>query len=338
MVEQLMWKIVGKVVVSISLVMTLPIVLTAQKTATGPDLLILTSAERLTGHLQDAANGKVDFNSDGLGKISVDWAKVQELHSTGRFAVIEKNVKLKRTAVINGIPQGTIAVASQRIEVTPQGGGPSQTILVSNVAFLVEQQTFLNAVQHDPGLLHDWQGAASFGAALVEATQNSVSLSSSLSLVRGIPSQAWLTPRNRTSADFSSAYGSISQPAMPIVKTSIFHADAARDEYFTEKIYALANTAFDHSFSQGLALQQIYGGGIGWTVIKNTNQTLDLEGSVTYERQSFFVAGDPTRTSSVRSFQKLSIKNLQVASQSRKSFLPVPHGIERAHILPMAVW
>jgi hypothetical protein len=154
---------------------------------------------------------------------------------------------------------------------------------------MVGQGAFLSAVQQAPSLLHNWTGTASFGASLVEATQSSVSVTSSVSLTRAIPTETWLPPRNRTTADFTSTYGSLSQPATPIIKTSIFHADAQRDEYFTERFYALADTAFDHNFSMGLDLQQIYGVGVGWTALKNDIESLDVQGSVTYERQSFFV-------------------------------------------------
>jgi hypothetical protein len=190
---------------------------------------------------------------------------------------------------VDTIPQGTIAATAQTITVTPQNGGP-QTIAVADVSEIVEQQVFLNAIQRRPGVLQAWTGTATLGAALVESTQNSVSLSTALSLVRSIPTQYWLPPRNRTSANFNSSYGRLSQPATPVVKTSIFHADAERDEYFSDDVFALANAAFDHSFSQGLDLQQIYGVGVGWTAVKNATQTLNLQGSVSYARQSFVVA------------------------------------------------
>jgi hypothetical protein len=49
----------------------------------------------------------------------------------------------------------------------------------------------------------------------------------------------------------------------------------------------LAQTAFDHNFSQDLDLQQIYGGGIGWTAIKRPKQELDLKATMQYEKQKF---------------------------------------------------
>jgi hypothetical protein len=83
---------------------------------------------------------------------------------------------------------------------------------------------------------------------------------------------------------------------------SIFHADAERDEYFSPRMFALADTSFDHNYGQGLQLQQLYGGGIGWTAIKNEKQELDFKADVHYEKQQYIatqVNGTATMTPSV---------------------------------------
>ena len=49
------------------------------------------------------------------------------------------------------------------------------------------------------------------------------------------------------------------------------------------------DTSFDHNYSQGLSLQQIYGGGLGYTVIKTPKQELDVKFDIHYERQQYFV-------------------------------------------------
>src|SRR5581483_11150827 len=54
--------------------------------------------------------------------------------------------------------------------------------------------------------------------------------------------------------------------------------------------YGLANLAFDHNFAQGLQFQQLYGGGVGYTVIDTAKQQLDFKADVHYERQNFFVS------------------------------------------------
>ena len=45
--------------------------------------------------------------------------------------------------------------------------------------------------------------------------------------------------------------------------------------------------SFDHNYSQGLNLQQIYGGGVGWTAVLTPKQEFDLTANIHYERQAF---------------------------------------------------
>jgi Protein of unknown function, DUF481 len=166
-----------------------------------------------------------------------------------------------------------------------------QTIAVADVSDIVEDSAFLAGL-HSPGIFHQWKGAVALGASLVEATQNSVSFNSGVNLVRAIPppSEPWLPPSNRMLVVFSDSYGTVSQPNTPKLTTSIYHAGAERDQYFSDRVYAFGAASFDHNFSQALDLQQTYGGGVGWTVIKEPKQTLDLKGSVDYERQAFALA------------------------------------------------
>lgn len=54
----------------------------------------------------------------------------------------------------------------------------------------------------------------------------------------------------------------MSQPGSPKLKTSIFHGDLERDPYLPRSHgYFFVQTAFDHNFSQGLNLQQMYDAG-----------------------------------------------------------------------------
>jgi hypothetical protein len=72
-----------------------------------------------------------------------------------------------------------------------------------------------------------------------------------------------------------------------VTKSSISHFDAERDEYFLPRFFVLGQTAFDHNFGQDLNLQQIYGGGVGWTALKTPKQEADLKATMQYEKQGF---------------------------------------------------
>jgi hypothetical protein len=96
--------------------------------------------------------------------------------------------------------------------------------------------------------------------------------------------------------DFSGSYGKITQPsytsggvtvASTTTKSAIYHADAERDQYVSRRFFVLAQTAFDHNFSQDLELQQIYGGGLGLTIFSTPHHEADLKATVQYEKQEF---------------------------------------------------
>jgi hypothetical protein len=77
------------------------------------------------------------------------------------------------------------------------------------------------------------------------------------------------------------------------VKTNIIHGDIERDEYFTSRLYGFGQAGWDHNFSQGLDLQQTYGGGLGWTAYKTDNAELDFKGSIDYIKRQFIQPAPP---------------------------------------------
>ncbi|HEY3939177.1 MAG TPA: DUF481 domain-containing protein [Bryobacteraceae bacterium] len=258
----------------------------ALQAQTPPDIMILNDGEKLIGHLVSSTGTSVTFKSDLAGEIKMDWSKIKELHSSAKFAVAEKGVVFRRHDDLTKVPQGTVSMSDQKIEVSPANGTTPQSIPVANTQNLVPEESFLRAFQR-PKWSDYWHGSAGLGVALVAATQDSRTITSSVSLVRTVPNETWIDPRYRTTIDFNSAYGSLSEPGQPTVKTDILHADAEQDEYLSSRLFGFGQLAFDHSISQGLDLQQTYGGGLGYTVLKAALQELDLKGQIAYVSQMF---------------------------------------------------
>jgi len=251
-----------------------------------PDVLVFTNGEKLIGHLVSANGGSVTFQSDMAGAITVDWSKVKELHSSEKFVIAEKGMLFHKHDDLSKVPQGTVSLTDQKLEVKPDGGATQQTVPVANVQNVVPQGGFLRAFQKKK-LTEGWLGSAGLGLALVAATQNSRSITSNLTLSRTVPNESWIDADYRTTLNFNSAYGELTQSGTPTVRTDIIHADIEQDDYFSKKLYGFGNAAFDHSSSQGLELQQTYGGGIGYTVFKTGVQELDLKASVAYINYSY---------------------------------------------------
>jgi hypothetical protein len=215
----------------------------------------------------------------------VDWNKVQELHSSDKFAAIPKDVTLRRSEDTAKIPQGAVNMTGRQLEIAGARVAP-QTMPVGNLGNVVDEATFQKAFERT-SFLQGWKGGATFGISLTEATQKSQSITGALNLVRAVPAASWLDLRSRTILGFNEAYGKITQPGSPDVKTSLYHALAEQDWYLNPRLFLFAHAMFDHSFSQGLDLQQTYGGGLGFVVFRRPQDELDFKASMDYIDQQF---------------------------------------------------
>lgn len=254
-----------------------------------PDLLVFTNGDKLTGKLDHEAGGTVFFASDNAGTVQVPWSKLKELHTETPFAVIETGAPVGRKKANLDIPVGTISIDGDTLTVNTLHG--TQQIPVKNIAYIIDQATFEKIVFKKQGLTQGITGTIGAGASTVSSTQNSVSINTAVVLSRVVPPVTWMPARDRTLLNFSSNYGKVTQPNTPTVKTSILHGGIEEDEYFSPRFYLLEQAAFDHNFSQGLDLQQLYGAGAGFTAIKDAKQELDLTGVVDYTKQSFAASG-----------------------------------------------
>jgi len=267
----------------------------AQSAAAKPahDVIVFTNGDQLTGTLERATGDSFVFKSDVVGEVTVSADKIKELRASGKFVALKKDEKITRTSK----QPGTMTYNDNAISVADTKSGAPEVIPVKNLANLIDDATFTTEVTSNPGIWYGWHGAVSGGITVIESTQNGQSYNVAVNLARLIPSVDFLPPRTRSTINVLETYGKITQPAIPqtipptlasVTKTNIFHADAEHDKYFdATKLYGLVGVSFDHNYSQGLNLQQIYGIGLGWTFIKTPVQQFDVKADVHYERQNF---------------------------------------------------
>jgi len=288
----------------------------AQSAATKPaaDVIVFTNGDQLTGTLERATGDLFVFKSDVIGEVTVSADKIKELHANGKFVALKKNEKITRTSK----QPGPVTYSDNAISVADTRSGAPEVIPVKNLADLIDEASYTAEVTSNPGIWYGWHGSVSGGITTIESTQTGQSYNAAVNLVRLIPTADFLPPRTRSTVNVLETYGKITQPSIPqtvpptlasVTKTSIFHADAEHDKYFTPKFFGLVEVSFDHNYSQGLNLQQIYGGGLGWTFIKTPVQEFDVKADVHYERQNF---QPPTASTNLvgSSFTELYHRNL----------------------------
>ncbi|HZQ44977.1 MAG TPA: DUF481 domain-containing protein [Acidobacteriaceae bacterium] len=258
------------------------------------DVLIFTNGDQLTGHFERASGGSVVFKSDMAGELTISFDKIKELRSAGSFSMLKKGPPSKS----NLVAQGQVSVADGNVVVTaaPQ---PPVTLPVKDLGYLVDTPTYDREIHHEVRFRQGWTGSLTGGATFVRSTDDNTVFTAGIALARVVPSVTYLPLHQRMTFNLTETYGKSTSPVIPqtvpasppaITKTSIFHTDGEHDWYFTPHLYGLANLAFDHNFAQGLQFQQLYGGGVGYTVIDTAKQQLDFKADVHYERQNFFVS------------------------------------------------
>ena len=263
------------------------------------DVLVFVNGDRLTGKLLRGVNDTVVFHSDMTGDITVPLSKVKELHTVGEFAVLRHGAPVKESQALQ--PQ-KIAVTAEGVVQSP-GEHAQPAIPTKSVAYIVDGETYRKDLTRRIGPFEGWNGTVNLGTTFVQSTQHGGTLSVGGALLRQIPVLTYFRARNKTMVNVQETYGTLTTPELPnpdstqpptpasTIKTSIFHADAERDEYFSKRLYGLADTSFDHNYAQGLQLQQVYGGGVGFTPFSTPAQQLDLKFDVHYEKQQFLTVG-----------------------------------------------
>jgi hypothetical protein len=268
--------------------------------------LTLKNGDRLTGELLNSTGTEITFKSDLAGKVTVKWDDVKELKSDRDFAVVPKDVKDARDSAT--VPQGTIKIGEKGITVSPIGAAkpeisaappvseakPGATkeavakeIPTSKIASLVDDATYQKEIKRKIGFRSGWDGHITTGTSLIFSTQNSSLYQVDTSLKRSIPTVSWLDPKLRSTLDFTLSAGKTTQPGTVTTITNIYHVGGERDEYFSRRGYYLQVLSLDHNYSQGLVLQQNYGGGIGATLFKTKEAGLDITADLHYENQQF---------------------------------------------------
>jgi len=258
------------------------------------DVVIFTNGDQLTGTLESGAGNSILFKSDMAGEITIPLDKVKELRSAASFAVLRKDQPIKKIAQARAIAPAPIAYADGKFTVSHPSA--PEIVPTAQVANIIDRDTYVKETTGKSGPFAGWTGALNGGATVVRSTDYGETLTAGIAMVRAMPTVSFLPSRDKTSFDIQETYGKLTSPVIPqttppspaaVTQTSILHAEAERDEYFSSAFFALGQTAFDHNYAQGLNLQQIYGGGIGYTPLKDATQELDLKATIQYEKQAF---------------------------------------------------
>lgn len=242
------------------------------------DTLTFANGDQLTGTLVRADAHVCVFRSDQAGTVTVSWPNVKDLQTLSPYVAVTLD---------GAVHRGFVTGDGKMLEINLPTAPAPAFLAPATLRLLVDPKTYDSEVTARPALWQSWRGQVSGGFSQVSSTQNSINYTSRVDLQRPVPMLTWLPQRSDTLFHLQTAYGRLSQPNEPTVKTSIYTAGLEQDFDLTSHLFVFASTQFDHNFAQGLDLQQAYGGGVGWKIIQSHATLLDLRADLHWTHQRF---------------------------------------------------
>ncbi len=269
----------------------------AAKPPDNQDTITLTNGDTLTGKVGKVTFGKVAFHDDVLGDLTIPLSKIKTMNTKIAFAAASTAESLTRKNVAEEVPVGKVSIENETVKITPQSGGERQ-FPAKDLSFMLDAEAYQRELHNESDFFYGWTGTATVGATLVEATNSSQTYTGTLAFVRAIPTIAGLPAGSKTILNLSGTYGLAKNPQIisgdnvyqtaSVTKTDILHGDLEYDKFFTSTIFGLVNASADHNFGNGLQLQQAYGAGIGWAILRTPQNDLSLRAALQYEQQQFY--------------------------------------------------
>ncbi|HTZ73653.1 MAG TPA: DUF481 domain-containing protein [Candidatus Aquilonibacter sp.] len=250
------------------------------------DTLALKNGDRITGTITGGDNKTVTVKTDFAGEIKVNWSAIQEITGDTTLFVLTP----QKTTVSGSI---TIANAGKDLVVHTKSSGDVDVPLASlTVVRSPDAQAAYEKSLH-PSLVENWSGAANAGFALARGNADTTNLNLGFNAGRK-------TLNDQITMSSSVVYAQNDLAGGGVTANEVL-GDARYDRNaYDDALFWFVDGNFTHNALQGLNLQSIYTGGLGWHAVHTPKTTFDVLSGINYTRQSYgMVEGSTTPTAGV---------------------------------------
>jgi len=245
------------------LVVALPLV-TQAETAT------LSNGDRITGSLADSDGKALTLQTSYAGDVKIQWSAIKELSSAKPIYVTTSD---KKTI------SGSVEPSGSHLTVHEASGQTVDVAMAEITALRSSEGQIAYEKSLHPRWDQDWKGSATVGLSLARGNSDTTNFDTGFTLDRK-------TTSDHIGVYESSLYSSNGLPGGGVTANAIF-GGARYDHNITDKLFGFVSGDFTHDELQGLNLQQIYSGGLGWHAISTSTTTFDLLGGFNYTRDSY---------------------------------------------------
>jgi putative salt-induced outer membrane protein YdiY len=240
------------------------------------DVATLKNGDRVTGTLVTIKGGVLQLKTDNLGNISIPMAQVAA-YAAGKPVVVVIKGREPLRGTMELLPSGDWQVTAN---------GRAQTIAAAKVELVMPAADY-DKLEMAPEPWQAWKGTASLGYSLQNGNQQTNTLTTTITAARERPATPIFERHLRTSFDFTTLFSHAHQDSSTVTSRTLT-SDLRQDYLFTADNFVFVLGQVNHVSTQGLYLQQTYGGGFGRDVIKNARTTFSILAGPTFMQQKFF--------------------------------------------------
>jgi hypothetical protein len=233
------------------------------------DQITFKNGDRITGAIVKKDKNNLTVKGALTGLITVPWDQIASIQSDAKL-----NIVLKDKTV-----QSILATGDGKVELKDQ----SQSVAFADVVAIRngDEEATYEKMLH-PGLGQLWSGSATVGLAGTSGNSDTSTFTTAVSAARA------------TNSDKTSVYFNAVKASATANGTSSDTAEAVRGGWaysrnFTPRAFATVNNDYEYDKFQDLNLRFSAGGGLGYSVWKQTRGRFDLVGGFAYEHDSFGV-------------------------------------------------
>lgn len=245
------------------------------------DQVVLKNGDRLTGTIVKSDGKELVVKTEFAGDVTIQYPAIQDIKSDQQLHLEAKD---GQKAV------GPVTTSDGKIEVATKTAGtvavPAENVVV--IRNDAEQLAFEKSMH--PGLLEGWNGGLNVGFGLTAGNSATKNLGLSFKAVRTGHRDKLLIYNNIVYAT-NDAVG-----ASPSTTADVKQGGVRYDRDLTSRLFAFVNTDFMSDGLQGLNIRGVFGGGLGYHLIKSEATTLDILGGANYTHENYTSSFPPPST------------------------------------------
>jgi putative salt-induced outer membrane protein YdiY len=236
------------------------------------DQVTLKNGDHLSGTITKSDGKTLVIKTDYAGEITLKMDAVDQIHADEPLHV---NFSNGQAAI------GTVSSSDNQVTVTTANNGTvtNQTSNIVTVRNADEEAAYEKSLH--PPFTRGWLGGANIGFGLTGGNSETESLSLAINADRK-------TTTDDSTLYVTSVYATNNEPgAAPSTTANTIQGGIRYSHNIKPRIFAFVAADFQTDELQQLNLRGIYGGGLGYHLIKGTHTTLDLLGGINYTHEDY---------------------------------------------------